>query len=169
MTDQIVLRVNARTVEVAANPLTSLRQALGETLALRSVREPCGVGACGACTVLVNGRPVKSCLQAVGLVGDAEVLSVEGLPANDPVVAAFAASNAFQCGFCIPGFVMAARGLLESNPRPTAEAVRDALAGNLCRCGSYSLIVEAVMTLATGDPDPRAHSTSGVRKGRTAR
>jgi aerobic-type carbon monoxide dehydrogenase small subunit (CoxS/CutS family) len=108
------------------------------------------VGACGACTVLIGGRPVKSCLQAVGLVGDAEVTTVEGLAADDPVVTAFAAANAFQCGFCIPGFVMAARALLAADPAPDAERVREALAGNLCRCGSYSLILEAVLGLLPG-------------------
>jgi carbon-monoxide dehydrogenase small subunit len=156
MTQRFRLRVNDATADIVADPLSSLREALGEGLALRSVREPCGVGACGACTVLVGGRPVKSCLQAIGLIGDAEVRTAEGLAPDDPVVTAFAAANAFQCGFCIPGFVMATRALLAGDPAPSVERVREALAGNLCRCGSYSLILEAVLGLvpAASDPEP---------------
>jgi aerobic-type carbon monoxide dehydrogenase small subunit (CoxS/CutS family) len=149
--------VNGVAAEVAADPLTSLRAVLGETLGLRTVREPCGVGACGACTVLIGDRPVKSCLRPVGLVGDAEIQTAEGLAPDDPVVAALAARNAFQCGFCIPGFVMAVYGLLSVDPAPTPDAIRSALAGNLCRCGSYTLIVEAVLDLAARRPaDGRA-------------
>lgn len=154
MTERFRLRVNGRRVEVAADPLDSLREALGERLALRSVREPCGVGACGACTVLVDGRPVRSCLQAVGLLADAEVMTVEGLAPDDPVVTAFAAANAFQCGFCTPGFVMSTKALLTTEPAPEPAAVPQALAGNLCRCGSYSLILEAVRAALSVSSEP---------------
>lgn len=155
MTQPFRIRVNGATVDVAADPLESLRGVLGGQLALHSVREPCGVGACGACTVLIDGRPVKSCLQAVGLVGEAEVTTVEGLPSDDPVVTAFAAANAFQCGFCTPGFVMATEGLLAGGQAPDLERAREALAGNLCRCGSYSLIVEAVSGLLADASETR--------------
>ena len=155
MTESFRIRLNGATVYFSADPLDSLRRVLGDQLGLRSVREPCGVGACGACTVLVDGRPVKSCLQAVGLLGDADVTTVEGIPSDDRVVAAFAASNAFQCGFCIPGFVMAAEGLLAADPAPDVQGVREGLAGNLCRCGSYSLILEAVSGLLPDASGPR--------------
>jgi aerobic-type carbon monoxide dehydrogenase small subunit (CoxS/CutS family) len=159
MAERFLLRVNDVAVEVEADPLAPLCDVLDEELALHSVRQPCGVGACGACTVLVDGRPVKSCLQAVGLIGSAEVTTVEGLPRDDRVVAAFAAANAFQCAFCIPGFVLATHALLAADPSPTTQTVRDALAGNLCRCGSYSLILEAVLGLASTTSGPES-STS---------
>lgn len=152
MSDGLRLDVNGSAIRVAVDELTPLRTVLGEHLGLRSVREPCGVGACGACTVLVGGRPVKSCLRPVGLVGDDPVVTVEGLAADDPVVARLAARNAFQCGFCIPGFVMAIHGLLTTERAPTADAITEALSGNLCRCGSYSLIVEAVTDLVGEAP-----------------
>lgn len=154
------LRVNGAAVDVAVDDdgLAPLSSALHDGLGLRSVREACGVGACGACSVLVDGRPVKACLQAVGLVGDAEVTTVEGLPPDDPVVAAFAARNAFQCGYCIPGFVIAVHGLLAAQPAPSEAEVRRALAGNLCRCGSYTLILEAVADVIAGLP-PAAPAT----------
>lgn len=148
MTDPIRLQVNGRSVDVAVDPLTPLRTVLGELLGLRSVRMPCGVGACGACTVLVDGRPVKGCLHPVGLAAGRTILTAEGLPPDDPVAAAFAARNAFQCGFCSPGFVMAVHGLLAEDRAPDDATVRAALTGNLCRCGSYPLILEAVRELA---------------------
>jgi len=154
VTQPFRIRVNGATVAVDADPLDSLSGVLGGQLALHSVREPCGLGACGACTVLVDGQPVRSCLRAVGLIGDAAVTTVEGLPSDDPVVTAFAASNAFQCAYCTPGFVMATIGLLAADPAPDLGGVREALAGNLCRCGSYSLILEAVSGLL-----PRASET----------
>jgi aerobic-type carbon monoxide dehydrogenase small subunit (CoxS/CutS family) len=144
----IRLYVNGRAVAVAADPLTPLRTVLGELLALRSVRIPCGVGACGGCTVLVDGRPVKSCLYPAGLAEGQTILTAEGLPPDDPVAAAFVAANAFQCGFCSPGFVMAVHGLLAEALAPDDITIRAALTGNLCRCGSYPLILEAVRELA---------------------
>jgi aerobic-type carbon monoxide dehydrogenase small subunit (CoxS/CutS family) len=146
--------VNGRPRETVADPLTPLRTVLGEELDLRSVREPCGVGACGACTVLVGGQPVKSCLCPVGLVGDREVVTAEGLAIDDPVVGALASHNAFQCGYCVPGFVLAIHGLLAVDPAPRPEAIREALLGNLCRCGSYALILEAVAGLVARAPSP---------------
>jgi aerobic-type carbon monoxide dehydrogenase small subunit (CoxS/CutS family) len=148
VTDPIHLHVNGRAVDVPVDPLTPLRTVLGELLGLRSVRMPCGVGACGACTVLVDGRPVKCCLHPAGLAEGRTILTAEGLPLDDPVAAAFAAGSAFQCGFCSPGFVMAVHGLLGEVPAPDDAAVRVALTGNLCRCGSYPLILEAVRGLA---------------------
>jgi aerobic-type carbon monoxide dehydrogenase small subunit (CoxS/CutS family) len=152
------LDVNGAPAVFDGDPLTPLRSVLGEMLGLRSVREPCGVGACGACTVLVDGRPVKSCLIPVGLVAGSAVTTAEGLPSDDPVVGAFVARNAFQCGYCIPGFVMAVHGLRSEGGRvpdpPDAPTIREALTGNLCRCGSYGPILEAARDVL--DPGPRA-------------
>jgi aerobic-type carbon monoxide dehydrogenase small subunit (CoxS/CutS family) len=170
MTDRVRLRVNGEVSDIPAEPLRSLGDVLGEELGLRSVRQPCGVGACGACTVLVANQPVKSCLQAAALVGDREVVTTESLPPDDPVLAAFAARNAFQCGYCVPGFVMSTRALLAADPAPTPEVVREGLAGNLCRCGSYSLILEAVLALVSAESTPdRGVAEDRLRRSRTAR
>jgi aerobic-type carbon monoxide dehydrogenase small subunit (CoxS/CutS family) len=169
--ERLTLHVNGERTMVELDPLTPLRTVLGNILGLRSVREPCGVGACGACTVLVDGQPVKSCLAAVGLIGDAPITTTEGLSPDDPVVAAFVARGAFQCGFCIPGFVMAAHGLLGTAagqtagrtadgpaPPPTPEDIRAALAGNLCRCGSYGPILAAVNDVLSSEPTKPARA-----------
>jgi aerobic-type carbon monoxide dehydrogenase small subunit (CoxS/CutS family) len=150
MTERLELDVNGERRPIDDDPLTPLRTVLGQTLGLRSVREPCAVGACGACTVLVDRRPVKSCLRPVGLVGDGAITTAEGLSNDDRVLAAFVAHDAFQCGFCIPGFVMSVHALLAGELPAGPEAVREALAGNLCRCGSYTLILEAVEDLLWG-------------------
>jgi aerobic-type carbon monoxide dehydrogenase small subunit (CoxS/CutS family) len=120
-------------------------------LGLRSVRETCGIGVCGSCTVLVDGRAMTGCLLLAPLVDGSTVVTAEGL-ADDPLVAAFADSHAFQCGWCIPGFVVAARGLLDENPAPNEHEAKEALAGNLCRCGSYLKILDAVQRAAAVGP-----------------
>jgi aerobic-type carbon monoxide dehydrogenase small subunit (CoxS/CutS family) len=144
-----------RTVEVA--PLTPLRDVLADLLGIRSVRGPCRVGVCGACTVLIDGRAVRSCLQPVGLVAGADVVTSAGLPEQDPVVRAFVDAGAAQCGSCIPGMVLAAHDLLAANPAPTAEETRWALAGNLCRCGTYVRILDAVAALSDA-PSPASRA-----------
>jgi aerobic-type carbon monoxide dehydrogenase small subunit (CoxS/CutS family) len=128
--------------------MASLQRVLAEELGIRAVRAPCGVGACGACTVLLDGRPVRSCLQAVGLVQDRAVDTPAGLPADDPVVRAYVDAGAAQCGSCIPGFVLATRALLAEDPYPTDDAIRDHLAGQLCRCGTYARILDAARAAA---------------------
>jgi aerobic-type carbon monoxide dehydrogenase small subunit (CoxS/CutS family) len=110
---------------------------------LRSVRETCGIGACGACTVLVDGRTVSSCLLLAPLADGARIDTVEGLD-GDEVQRAFDEVVAFQCGYCTPGMILTARALLERDPRPDADTIRHALNGNLCRCGCYPKIVRAV-------------------------
>jgi aerobic-type carbon monoxide dehydrogenase small subunit (CoxS/CutS family) len=117
-------------------------------LGLASVRETCGIGVCGACTVLLDGELVSACLVLAPLVQGREVTTVEGLGGSDPVQLAFAESHAFQCGYCTPGMVLTAKRLLEEQPDPSEEEVRLALAGNLCRCGCYVKIVEAVLLAA---------------------
>jgi len=111
---------------------------------LLSVRATCSIGVCGACTVLLDGEPVSGCLLLAAQAAGREVTTVEGLEAADPVQRAFDASHAFQCGWCTPGFVLTAKALLAENGAPSNAEIAEALGGNLCRCGSYLKIEEAV-------------------------
>jgi aerobic-type carbon monoxide dehydrogenase small subunit (CoxS/CutS family) len=115
---------------------------------LLSVRETCAIGMCGACTVLLDGEPVSGCLTLAAQAAGREVTTVEGL-AGDPVQRAFADAHGFQCGWCTPGFVLAAKRLLELNPSPSDEEIAEGLGGNLCRCGSYVKIADAVRRCAS--------------------
>ena len=132
--------LDARTDEML---LTVLRRE-----GLLSVRETCGIGVCGACTVLLDGEPVSGCLTLAAQVAGREVTTVEGL-AGDEIQRAFAEAHAFQCGWCTPGFVLAGKRLLETTPSPTDEQIAEGLGGNLCRCGSYVKIAEAVRRCAS--------------------
>ena len=138
------LAVNGTEHEVEARADESLLVVLRRELGLASVRETCGIGVCGACTVLVDGLPMSGCLLLAPLVAGRELTTVEGLGGAHPVQRAFERAHAFQCGYCTPGMILAAKGLLDENPKPAEEEVRLALAGNLCRCGCYVKIVEAV-------------------------
>jgi aerobic-type carbon monoxide dehydrogenase small subunit (CoxS/CutS family) len=113
-----------------------------------SVRETCGIGVCGSCTVLVDGEPISGCLMLAKAVEGREITTVEGLGGDHPLQHAFSELRAFQCGYCAPGFVLAAKRLLEDTPSPGDAEIRVALAGNLCRCGSYLKILEAVRMVA---------------------
>jgi aerobic-type carbon monoxide dehydrogenase small subunit (CoxS/CutS family) len=115
---------------------------------LLSVRETCGIGMCGACTVLLDGEPVSGCLTLTAQAEGREVTTVEGLGGADPVQRAFVDARAFQCGWCTPGFILTAKRLIEENPDPSDDEIAEALGGNLCRCGSYVKIVEAVRRAA---------------------
>ena len=142
-----------RTVEV--HPLTRLLDLLREGLGLTGAKEGCGEGECGACTVLVDGAPVVSCLVPVGQLDGADVLTIEGLApaATDrlvPVQEALLAEGGAQCGICTPGIVLAAHALLAARPRPSLDEVREALAGNLCRCTGYGAICDAVVRAGAG-------------------
>jgi aerobic-type carbon monoxide dehydrogenase small subunit (CoxS/CutS family) len=112
------------------------------------VRETCAIGICGACTVLVDGEPMTGCLLLAASVEGREVTTVEGLD-GDPVQRAFVEAHGYQCGWCTPGFVLAAKALLEHNPSPSDEEIAEGLGGNLCRCGSYVKIKEAVRRCAS--------------------
>lgn len=132
-------------------PRTLLLDFLREDLGLTGAHSGCDDGLCGTCTVLLDGQPVKSCLLLAAQVDGAEVTTVEGLRRGDalhPVQQAFIDEHAVQCGYCTPGFVVAAVALLHRDPEPTDESVRDGLLGNLCRCGSYQNIRRAVLTAA---------------------
>ena len=117
---------------------------------LNGARESCGQGMCGCCTVLVNGAAVSGCLYLAAFVEDSQVLTVEGLgrDAEHPIQQAFVAHSALQCGYCTPGFELMTKALLERTPQPTDAEIREYLSGNLCRCGSYPEIVQAVKTAA---------------------
>jgi carbon-monoxide dehydrogenase small subunit len=144
---RIRFRLNGREVEMEANPDTRLLDVLRESLHLTGTKEGCGEGECGACTVLVDGDPVNSCLVLAPQVDGCDILTIEGL-ANGaqlhPIQQAFVEAGAVQCGFCTPGFVLATLALLRANPAPTDEEILTALEGNLCRCTGYSKILSAV-------------------------
>jgi aerobic-type carbon monoxide dehydrogenase small subunit (CoxS/CutS family) len=142
--DAVQIVVDGRPFEIAVDPLTPLREVVNAVLEDEVVVEPCAVGACGGCTVLVAGTPRLACLTPVGLVMGESVTTIRGLPPDDPIVEAFIAETAFQCAYCTPGFVLATHGLLTAHPRPSRRAIVDELAGNLCRCGSYLAIIAAV-------------------------
>jgi carbon-monoxide dehydrogenase small subunit len=147
----IVVTVNGakERLEVPAN--LTLLQLLREKLALTGTKNGCEAGECGACTVLVDGEPVNSCMMLAVEVDGRRVLTVEGLASNGELSSlqeAFVESNAVQCGFCTPGMLMSAHALLQRNPQPTETEVREALVGNLCRCTGYVRIVEAVRAAA---------------------
>jgi carbon-monoxide dehydrogenase small subunit len=135
-------------------PADTLAYLLREKLGLTGLKVSCDSGACGACTVLLDGLAVLSCTVLAVAADGCDVLTIEGLPADDPVVTAFAEQSApghgtaLQCGYCTPGFVMAAKGLLFENPDPSADEIREGLSNNLCRCGCYSGVVQAVLQAA---------------------
>ena len=141
--------LNGRPVAVDAAGSRRLLDVLREDLGFTGTKEGCGEGECGACSVLVDGAVVNSCLVAAGQVEGREVVTVEGLAAPDgklsPLQQAFIDRGAAQCGICTPGMLLAAHALLRDNPQPTADAVRVGLAGNLCRCTGYTKIIDAVL------------------------
>jgi aerobic carbon-monoxide dehydrogenase small subunit len=146
----VSLTVNGRPVELACPEAETLHAAL-RRLHLVSVREACGLGLCGSCTVLLDGTLTSSCLVLMGAADGAQVETVESWTSTDglhPIQQAFVDATAFQCSFCTPGFLLATKALLEENPSPSADEVRHYLAGNLCRCGSYLKIEEAVLDAA---------------------
>jgi aerobic-type carbon monoxide dehydrogenase small subunit (CoxS/CutS family) len=143
----LTLHVNGEALTVAAEPHHTLLEVLREELGLTGTKHGCELGECGACTVLVDGAPVLSCLTLPVLIGDAEVTTVEGLASGErlhPLQTAFAEEGAAQCGYCTPGMLMAAKALLDGSPRPTREEIAMAISGNLCRCTGYTAIYEAI-------------------------
>jgi carbon-monoxide dehydrogenase small subunit len=143
----ISLTINGTPREIAVEPHWTLLETAREALNLTGPKEGCGTGDCGACSMLVDGRLVTSCLMLAPQTNGRQVTTIEGLQTNgalDPVQQAFIETGGLQCGFCIPGMIMAARNLLNENDNPTAQQIRDGLAGNLCRCTGYTKIYEAV-------------------------
>lgn len=144
---QLELTVNGKHFEKEVDGDTRLIDFLREDLEFTGVKEGCGVGECGACTVLVDGKSMLSCLTRVAQVNGKEVVTVEGLADGDdlhPVQQAFVETGGVQCGFCTPGFIMVAVELLEENPDPTREEIREWIEGNICRCTGYVKIVDAI-------------------------
>jgi aerobic-type carbon monoxide dehydrogenase small subunit (CoxS/CutS family) len=151
MSETVSLTVNGRAEVLETSGAETLLEALRRELLLTSVREACGIGMCGSCTVLVDGAPVSACLMLAGLADGRSVETVESLAPDGtlhPIQQAFVDHTAFQCSFCTPGFLLATKALLEEHPRPTPDEVRHYLAGNLCRCGSYTHIEAAVLDAA---------------------
>lgn len=144
----ITLTVNGVRQRVDVADDTLLLDVLREQVGTTSVREGCGVGACGACTVLAGGMSVSSCLALALRYDGAEITTAEGLTENDDVVSSFVDCGAAQCGYCIPGFVLMSRELLAENPHPSEQEICDHLEGNICRCGTYPEIRKAVATAA---------------------
>jgi carbon-monoxide dehydrogenase small subunit len=148
------LVVNGRPREVDVQPNQTLLEVLRDTLGIFDVKEGCGEGVCGACTVLLEGRPVSSCLVLALALRGRTILTVRGLEREGglhPLQDAFVQAGAVQCGFCTPGMLLTALAFLERHPRPTREAIRAALEGNLCRCTGYTKIVDAIEAYAHGD------------------
>jgi len=153
MKNEIELRVNGKSYEVVVTPRKTLLQVLRDTLGLTGTKEGCGIGECGTCTVLVDGRAVNACLiPAIRLVGR-EVLTIEGLAEGEhlhPVQESFVRHGAVQCGFCTPGMVLSAKALLDVNPCPSREDIKQAISGNLCRCTGYKQIIDAIEDVGKG-------------------
>jgi carbon-monoxide dehydrogenase small subunit len=142
------LIINGERVEALIDPGTTLQQFLHNTLGMTGTKEGCGAGLCGCCTVMVDGKAVKSCLILALQVRGKFVQTIEGLADEDvldPVQKAFIENGAIQCGYCSPGMIMASKALLNENPHPSENDVRHALSGNLCRCTGYHKIVKAVL------------------------
>ena len=141
------LQINGETYETEVPVGTSLGHVLREALGLTGTKVACGEGHCGACTVLIDGVPTLSCITLVHTVGEREVTTIEGLREH-PLVAAFVRADATQCGFCTPGQIVSASAFVAANPSPSREEIRHAMAGNLCRCGTYPKIEQAILRVA---------------------
>ncbi len=148
------LAVNGKLYAVDAQPSKLLLDVLREDLGLTGTKYGCGEGQCGSCTVLVEGKARRSCLISISQVGQQKVETIEGLAQGEqlhPLQEAFLRKAAFQCGYCTPGMILAAKALLAENPKPTPTEVRRAMNNNICRCGTYGRIVDAVLSTVEGN------------------
>jgi nicotinate dehydrogenase subunit A len=156
---KLTLRVNGQAREVESDdPDVPLLYILRNDLGLTGTHFGCGLDQCGACTVLIGGRAVRSCVTPARSVAGRDIVTIEGLGSPDqpdPLQAAFIAEQAAQCGFCTAGLVVTARALLSNTPRPSEQQIREALAGNLCRCGSHARVIRAVLKVAATNPGGR--------------
>jgi len=147
----LTMTVNGNEIDVAVTPNTTLLEVLRDDLGFTGVKEGCSEGVCGACTVLMNGAPIRSCLTLALEAEGAFVTTIEGLAARGqlhPVQQAFIDQGAVQCGFCTPGMILSSKALLDRSPHPTDEEIKTALAGNFCRCTGYKKILDAVRSVA---------------------
>jgi xanthine dehydrogenase YagT iron-sulfur-binding subunit len=150
---EVLLKVNGKENPITLAPQTTLLEALRESLDLTGAKEVCDRGACGACTVLVDGKSVNSCMMLAVDASGREITTVEGLKGGDALDAvqqAFIDNDACQCGYCIPGFVMRSRALLDETPHPDRDQIKNGLCGNICRCAAYIRIFDAVAAAAKG-------------------
>ena len=158
-TQTLTMKLNGEEVTVQVKPSALLVEVLRDQLELTGTKVACGEGECGACTVLLDGKPVNSCLVPALKAQGREVLTVEGLAALGelhPLQKAFVEHGAVQCGYCTPGMLMSAKALLDHNPNPTEDEVRLAISGNLCRCTGYAKIVEAIQAASQGNGGSQA-------------
>ena len=148
---EITLTINGETRSASCPPETTLLKFLREQLNLTGAKLGCDVGDCGACTVIVDGKSVNSCLMLAGQAEGRDIITIEGLATVErlhPIQQLFEEKGSLQCGFCGPGVIMSSKALLDANPNPTELEIRDALAGNLCRCTGYTKMIEAIQAVA---------------------
>jgi aerobic-type carbon monoxide dehydrogenase small subunit (CoxS/CutS family) len=154
MKKELTFTLNGEVVRADVDPQWTLLYLLREVLELTGTKEGCGYGECGACTVIIDGQAVNSCLYPVMETEGKTITTIEGLASKDgqlhPLQTAFINEGAVQCGFCTPGMIMSAKALLDTNDKPTEEEIKDAVAGNLCRCTGYVKIIDAIKTVAGG-------------------
>lgn len=151
MTHQINLTVNGEFYKASVEPWETLLEVLRDRFGLTGAKEACGRGDCGSCTVILDGKVVNSCLVLAIDARDKEVLTIEGLDKEGklhPIQEAFIEHGAIQCGFCTPGMILSAKALLDENPNPSEEDIREAIVGNLCRCTGYNKIVQAILAVS---------------------
>jgi aerobic-type carbon monoxide dehydrogenase small subunit (CoxS/CutS family) len=151
MEETISFQLNGKKTDVVIDPTQTLLWVLRDHFGLTGTKYGCGMGFCGACTILVENEPVRSCTMSVGEVRDKKIVTIEGLATDGqlhPVQKAFVEHDALQCGFCTPGMIMNATGLLMKNPSPSADQIKEGMENNLCRCGAHVRIIDAVLTAA---------------------
>ena len=149
--DLVKLRINGRNFELEVEPYALLSDVLREDLGLKGTKRGCDFGGCGACTILMDGKAIYSCMMPARHAQDHEITTIEGLAEGgklSPVQEAFVKNMGFQCGYCTPGVIMSAAALLKRNPHPTEDDMREALAGNLCRCTGYTSIFKSIQEAA---------------------
>ena len=148
---QITLIVNGKSYELSIQPWRTLLEVIREGLKLTGTKEGCGLGECGACTVILDGKTVNSCLVLATEADGKQITTIEGLADEDklhPIQQAFVDHGGLQCGFCTPGMIMSAKALLEETPSPSEEEIRRGIAGNFCRCTGYTKIIESIVAAA---------------------
>jgi carbon-monoxide dehydrogenase small subunit len=147
MKKDIILKINGDIYDLIVDTRMTLLEAIREKIGLTGTKDGCGIGECGTCTVLLDGKPIYSCLMLAVEADGKEILTIEGLATPEglhPIQKAFIEHGAVQCGFCTPGMILSAKALLDENPNPTKEEIKEAISGNLCRCTGYQKIIEAI-------------------------
>lgn len=157
--EMVMLQINGESYEIYVEPKKTLLEVLREDLGLTGTKEVCDLGTCGACTVLIDNKPLLSCLTLAVACKGKEITTIEGLKEEEglhPLQTSFINNGAIQCGMCAPGMILSAKALLEENSHPTEIEARKAIAGNLCRCTGYVKIVEAIIAVSRGDVEAEA-------------